>query len=87
MKLILIFICSSALAIFIIIKGFLAKQKIFAQNGCQMTYSSRAKERIYIEDNSNSEYKLWKISNPNSSILNKSPVLFIPGHMGRLTRE
>ena len=62
--------------------GFYSRQTVLKSNPCEMTYSKREKTEIAL-CGKNCEYKLWKISNPNSKTLNMQPVLFIPGHLGR----
>lgn len=62
--------------------GIIAKTAIQKMNPCKMTYTYRTKSIIKIKKN-NSNYKLWKISNPSNEKINPQPVLFLPGHLGR----
>jgi len=79
--------------------GLFAVKRIADLNSCEMTYTSRDRSEIRMDiqranrslNNSflenivlpDIDYKLWKISNPTSSKLNRQPVLFVPGHRAK----
>jgi hypothetical protein len=62
--------------------GIFGRNTVLKANPCKMTYSKREKTEVPLCGKT-CEYKLWKISNPNSRSLNIQPVLYIPGHLGR----
>jgi hypothetical protein len=62
--------------------GIFGRNTVLKANPCNMTYSKREKTEVPLCGKT-CEYKLWKISNPNSRSLNTQPVLYIPGHLGR----
>lgn len=62
--------------------GIIARNAVLKANPCEMTYSKREKTEVPLCGKS-CEYKLWKLSNPNSRALNPQPVLYVPGHLGR----
>lgn len=63
--------------------GWYGRKVVLDSNPCEMTYSTKAKTEVVI-NSYEGNYKLWKITNHASKKLSPYPVLFIPGHLGRL---
>lgn len=72
------------IASLLLLYGYMGYQKLQAANICKMTYSKPRKTEMKLADENPWSYKLWKLTNADSKRFNKYPVLFIPGHLGRL---
>lgn len=73
---------ASVVAVLFLVYGWYGYRNLVAKNRCEMTYSLPKKTLVKIQ-NSSWDYKLWKVSNAETKRLNKYPVLFVPGHLGR----
>lgn len=73
----------SLVASLLFLYGWYGHNTILGSNQCKMTYSQPKKSPVHVKGYMGN-YKLWKLSNSDSKKLNKHPIVFIPGHLGRL---
>lgn len=78
----IIVLVASLLASLFLLYGWMGHEAIQSKNQCKMTYSQPKKTQVKINETLTG-YKLWKVTNADSKKLNRFPVLFIPGHLGR----
>jgi len=72
-------------SILFLIVGWKGLQEILSSNKCNMTYSRPNFNEVFIgEKNALVGFKLWKHDSQTRDSLNEQPVLFVPGHYGRL---
>jgi hypothetical protein len=73
----------AVIAVSLLIYGAIrARSKVLSSNPCRMTYSNPAMTKMPL-CGEGCGHQLWKVSNPDSKKLNRQPVLYIPGSLGR----
>jgi len=78
----------SIVGVLFLLLGWLGSKIILELNPCQMTYSIPSLEIVPICcSTSSSKFKLWKHKSQTKDVINKIPVLFIPGNSGRLDTQ
>lgn len=78
----IVVLVASLLASMFLLYGWIGHEAILSKNQCKMTYSQPKKTQVKMNETLTG-YKLWKVTNADSKKLNRFPVLFIPGHLGR----
>jgi len=73
-------LCSVAL----LYLGYIARKKVLDANPCSMTYAYTGSTQVRISRRTLEGYNLWRVTYPKKDVLNKQPVLFIPGSGGRM---
>ena len=73
------------ISVIFLIVGWKGLQEILTSNRCKMTYSRPSLKEVFVgEKNRAVGFKLWMHDSQTSASLNEQPVLFVPGHYGRL---
>lgn len=80
----MLFCMASGVCLLII--GYFARNVVLTSNGCEMTYSLKDKEEIFVGSKLASHMKLYKYHTETKISARKTlapvPVLFVPGHRG-----
>jgi hypothetical protein len=64
--------------------GYNIRSHILDNNPCTMTYAYTGSVQVRIPRRTLDGYNLWRVTYPKKDVLNKQPVLFIPGSGGRM---
>jgi hypothetical protein len=83
---IILFAALASIAVLVLVFGRKGYQRILEQNQCEMTYSYPFQYNVKHEWTGAERYQLLQLTDRENGLnaLNPHPVLFIPGHQGRL---
>jgi hypothetical protein len=82
----ILFAALASIAVLVLMFGRKGYQQILEQNQCKMTYSYPFQYNVKHEWKGTERYQLLQLTDIENGVssLNPHPVLFIPGHQGRL---